>query len=216
MTGSSSAVIQPRLSFRAALVPLLVVGLILLADQFSKQWVLTALGPEPESREILLVGDWLSFLYVRNTGVAFGLFQNASQIFVFTSLLITAAIIVTYILYLPNRLGWLQLCVGLIVGGALGNVIDRLRYGYVIDFIKVGWWPIFNIADSAVTVGITMLALFLAFFEEEAVSRRPMPRDDALLSELLSHDVDSSSDSDMTPSRRVGRTDSGRVLSDDE
>ncbi len=212
MTGRSSAVLQSRLSLRAALVPLMITGLILIADQLSKQWVLATIGPEPESREIFLVGDWLSFLYVRNTGVAFGLFQNASQIFVFTSLLITAAIMVAYVVYLPNRLGWLQLCVGLIVGGALGNVIDRLRYGYVVDFIKVGWWPIFNIADSAVTVGITMLALFLAFFEEEAGSRRPMPRDDALLSELLSQDVDA--DAEMPPTRRAGRTDSGRVIAD--
>lgn len=215
MTGRSSVVLQSRLSLRAGLVPPLVAGLILLADQLSKQWVLATLGPQPESREIPLVGDWLSFLYVRNTGVAFGLFQNGSQIFIFTSLLITAAIIVAYVFYLPNRLSWLQLCVGLIVGGALGNVIDRLRYGYVIDFIKVGWWPIFNIADSAVTVGITMLALFLAFFEEEDTgSRRPMPRDDRLLSELLNQDVDALPDG--SPAHRAGRTDSGRVLSDDD
>lgn len=213
MTGRSQAIARSRLSVRAALVPMLVASLILIADQLSKQWVLATLGPEPESREIMLAGDWLSFLYVRNTGVAFGLFQNASSIFIFTSLLITLAIILAYVWYLPNRLGWLQVCVGLIVGGAIGNVIDRIQYGYVVDFIKVGWWPIFNIADSAVTVGITMLALFLAFFEEEPAPRRPMPRDDTLLSELLSQDVDAA---DTTYQRRAGRTDSGRVIHDDE
>lgn len=214
MMSSSSTLMRSSLSLRAGLVPTIIAGLVLLADQASKRWALATLGPEPEDRELMIAGDWLSFLYVRNTGVAFGLFQNASSIFIFTSLLITLAIIVAYVWYLPNRLGWLQFCVGLIVGGAIGNVIDRVQYGYVIDFVKVGWFPIFNIADSAVTVGITMLALFLAFFEEEPASRRPMPRDDALLSELLSQEVEQGPEASQQ--RRAGRTDSGRMIVDDD
>jgi signal peptidase II len=78
----------------------------------------------------------------------------------------------------------------MIVGGAIGNIIDRLRYGYVVDFVHVSWFPgIFNLADSAITVGVLMLAGYLLLMGESgAPAARRRPADEALLGELLSQD----------------------------
>jgi signal peptidase II len=158
-----------------------------VADQVTKGRIVAVLGPEPLQHEIALVGDWLSLVYTQNTGVAFSLFQGYPQLFTLTSIAITAATIYAYAAHLPKQNSWVQVSMGLIVGGALGNIIDRLRHGYVIDFVRVGWWPVFNIADSAITVGVVMLAAFLLFAESEA-PRAAAPRDDRLLGELLSQE----------------------------
>lgn len=69
--------------------------------------------------------------------------------------------IYVYITQLPRQNLAVQISIGLIVGGALGNLIDRILLGYVIDFIQVGWWPVFNVADSAISVGAILLVLTL-------------------------------------------------------
>ena len=166
----------------------LALGALLL-DQLTKVWAVATLGPEPRSGELRLIGDWLSLHYIRNTGVAFGLFQNLPQLFTITSIIITLGAIYAYRYHLPWRSPWIKISMGLIVGGALGNIIDRLRLGYVVDFIQVGWWPIFNLADSAVSVGVTMLTLYLLLIGEEQPVRA-VPEDDGLLSELLSREPD--------------------------
>lgn len=175
---------------RRWLVPTMLALIVVVADQLSKRWVLENLGPQPHQRTIFLVGDWLSLVYSRNTGVAFGLFQNLSQLFTVTSIIITIAAIYAYAYHLPNHSPSIQIAIGLVIGGALGNIIDRLRLGYVVDFISVGWWPIFNLADSGITVGVTILAVYLIFVGDEPPPPRPAPRDDGLLHDLLSRDVD--------------------------
>jgi signal peptidase II len=162
-------------------------GTIVVADQITKNWIVAALGPEPMQREIKLIGDWLSLVYTQNTGVAFSLFQGYPRLFTLTSIAITAATIYAYAVHLPKYNRWVQVSMGLIVGGAIGNIIDRLLHGHVIDFVRVGWWPVFNIADSAITVGVLMLAAFLLFAESES-SPTVAPRDDRLLGELLSQE----------------------------
>jgi signal peptidase II len=146
---------------RRWLVPLLVCLLVLAADQVSKYYILQALGPEPLVKVVPVVGDWFNLVYLRNTGVAFSLFQDMSLLFSIVALLISAGAIYIYAQHLPNRRLIVQVSIGLIEGGALGNVIDRLRLGYVVDFIQVGWWPVFNLADSAISVGAVMLAVYL-------------------------------------------------------
>jgi signal peptidase II len=173
------------------LVPAAVGLAALLADQLSKAWAVAALGPEPGARVVHLVGDWFNLVYGRNTGIAFGMFQDMPRLFTATSILITAGAVFAYAYHLPNRNPWVQAAVGLIVGGSLGNITDRLRHGYVVDFIQVGWWPIFNLADSAISVGVTLLACYLIFVgDEPAPAPRTPPRDDGLLSDLLSRDVE--------------------------
>ena len=150
-----------RLSARLAVpgvIALVVIGL----DQLAKALVLRA-WPIPQTGEVMLLGPWLSLTYVRNDGIAFGLFQGIPQLFTITSLVIVAAAIYFYLRHLPEHDRWLPIMLGLIVGGALGNVIDRLRFGYVVDFIKTlgGRFPVFNVADSAVVIGIVLMALHM-------------------------------------------------------
>ena len=100
-----------------------------------------------------------------NTGSAFGLFSG------FTNLLVVASIIgIVFILFVflkqNNSVIWLRLSLGLIVGGALGNLFDRVKDGAVVDFISVGWWPAFNIADSSISVGMCLLLVTMLFGEK--------------------------------------------------
>jgi signal peptidase II len=169
------------------IAPGLIATTIVVADQIAKQWIWRLLGPvEGTSRTLL--DPWLSLTLVKNTGVAFGLFQGIPHFFTITSILISMGAIYFYRFHLPRSRPWVQLSLGLIVGGAIGNIIDRIRQGYVVDFVHVSWFPgIFNVADAAITVGVAMLAGYLLFVGE-AAEGRPTPPDDALLGELLSRE----------------------------
>ena len=166
--------------------PALVVLAVIVLDQIAKAQILRLLGSvEGASRP--LIGNWLSFTFVKNTGVAFGLFRGIPHFFTITSVLISLGAIYFYRFHLPNDRRWVQLSLGLIVGGAIGNIIDRLRYSYVVDFVHVSWFPgIFNLADSAITIGVLMLAGYLLFVGESAAP--PAPVDDTLLGELLNQE----------------------------
>lgn len=173
---------------RRWLVPSVLGILVFICDQVSKYWILQNLGPHPGMRVIPVIGDWFNIVYSQNTGVAFGLFRNMSPLFIVVSLVICAGAIYVYNVYLPNDTWTVQLSLGLIVGGALGNVVDRINHGFVVDFIQVGWWPVFNLADSSISVGATVLALHLLFTNDEPVELAE-PQDDALLRELLHRDM---------------------------
>ena len=166
--------------------PLAVVVVIILLDQLTKAWILQTLGPnEGTSRPLL--GAWLSFTYVKNTGV--GLFRGIPYFFTITSILISVGAILFYRFQLPNNQPWVQYSLGLIVGGAIGNIIDRLRFSYVVDFVHVRWFPgIFNLADSAITIGVIMLAGYLLLFGESRNGAPSQPADESLLGELLSQE----------------------------
>ena len=135
--------------------------LIVVADQLSKTWIRTNL---PEGRSLFEIG-FLRITHVHNTGAAFGLFPDQSFVLIIVALIgITAILVYALVIYryfpLPDgMLG--KLALGLVFGGTLGNLIDRLRFGYVTDFIDFGFWPAFNIADSAVTVGVIIFAYSL-------------------------------------------------------
>lgn len=178
--------------YRRWLVPLVVGALVILVDQVTKVWIVQNLGPVQMLESITIVDDWFLLVYSHNTGVAFSLFQGMSPVLTVVALLIVTGALYAYVSYLPNYLGSVQVSMGLIIGGAFGNIIDRVRLGYVVDFIQVGWWPIFNVADSAITVGAVMLGFFLLFYDEP--DAEPEPRDDALLSDLLHRDVPATSD----------------------
>jgi len=135
--------------------------LIVVADQLSKAWIRTNLL---EGHSIFELG-FFRVIHVHNTGAAFGLFQGQS--FILTIIAIAAiTVILVYALvsyrYFPwpeSRLG--KLALGLLLGGTVGNLIDRLRLGYVTDFIDFDYWPAFNIADSCVTIGVILFAYTL-------------------------------------------------------
>ena len=122
-------------------------------------------------RSSLSLGDsWpeegiFRIVHCLNTGSAFGLFAG------FTNLLVVASIIgIVFILFVflkqNNNVIWLRLSLGLIVGGALGNLFDRVKDGAVVDFISVGWWPAFNIADSSISIGMGLLLVTMLLGEK--------------------------------------------------
>lgn len=151
---------------RRLVIPAIIAAVVVVIDQLSKAWVLRT-WPEPYSGEIAIVPGWLELTYIQNTGVAFGLFQGVPQLFIFTSLIIVAGAIWFYLRNAPHGDRWLGMCLGLIIGGALGNVVDRVRVGFVVDFIKTfdGRFAVFNLADACISVGVVLMALLLTVTE---------------------------------------------------
>lgn len=137
---------------------------ILFLDQWSKGMVTRHLAVH-ESRDVM--GDFFSLTYVRNTGAAFGLFasvDSALKSVILNSVAVAAFVAVTvYALRSSIKSVRLQLGLALVLGGAVGNLIDRVRFGFVVDFLLFGvgghYWPAFNVADSAICVGVGLLAL---------------------------------------------------------
>lgn len=112
------------------------------------------------NQSISVIKNILHLTYVTNTGSAFGLFKELNWFFVLFSVIVIIAIFY-YIKNIIKNEKFLQLAVGLLLGGTIGNLIDRIAYGAVIDFIDFRIWPVFNIADSAVTIGIIILIVLL-------------------------------------------------------
>jgi signal peptidase II len=129
---------------------------ILIVDQLSKLWVA---GHLALNKSIPLIDGFLSLTYVRNRGAAFGILQGKGWF-----LMIMAAIVVSAMVYYNFRYSpkpWGQFAMGLIVGGTIGNVIDRLFLGAVRDFFSIGWFAVFNVADMAITIGGALLVLYI-------------------------------------------------------
>jgi signal peptidase II len=160
--------VQAR-SNRVWAVPLVVAAATITLDQLTKLWVVNALGPTTMTKFVPIIGDTVRIAYSHNTGVAFSLFQGHPELLTISALLIVAGAIYFYSTQLPNQRTLIQVIMGLILGGAFGNLIDRVRLGYVVDFIQVGWFPIFNIADSAISVGAALL--MLQFLRDELAQR---------------------------------------------
>ncbi|MBL40053.1 MAG: signal peptidase II [Chloroflexi bacterium] len=97
----------------------------------------------------------LRITYARNTGTAFSLFRSHGELLLFLSVLV-ALFFTIYFIFIEKPKIFMRLFISLVVAGALGNIIDRIRFGYVNDFIDVGFWPIFNIADSSISIAITI------------------------------------------------------------
>jgi signal peptidase II len=151
-------------------VPAAVAAVVITLDQLTKLWVVRTLGPETMTNFLPLLSDSVRIAYSHNTGVAFSLLQGHAELLTISSLLIVAGAIYFYSTQLPNQRLLFQVVMGLILGGAFGNLIDRVRLGYVVDFMQVGWFPIFNLADSAITVGAALL--MLQFLRDEIAQRR--------------------------------------------
>jgi signal peptidase II len=127
------------------------VGVI---DQFTKAAIRAAFQPS-ESRPV--VEGVFHLTYVQNTGSAFGLFRGATPWLILISVLVGWWVIVELRRPSARRLTLTTLAWALVLGGAVGNVIDRVRWGHVVDFLDVRVWPVFNVADSAITVGVGLL-----------------------------------------------------------
>jgi len=134
---------------------LIIVASILFLDQVTKFLVVKNLSLH---QSLPVIKGVLHLSLVYNRGVAFGLFKGLNTFFILAAAL---AVILIY-LNLKN-LGWRKItlaaaALSLILAGAIGNLIDRVMFGYVIDFLDLRIWPVFNIADSAITIGAVLLA----------------------------------------------------------
>jgi len=136
-----------------------IAALVIVADQAVKWWVVTGLMQPPQVIELT---GWLNLVMTWNHGISFGLFSGDAVPYGLAAVaLAVVAMLVVWLIRADRLLAGLSL--GLVIGGAVGNVIDRLRVGAVADFIDfhVGaWhWPAFNVADSAITVGVALIII---------------------------------------------------------
>ena len=136
--------------------------LIIIVDQLTKAWVMQALGLRFEGQSVPVLTPILSLTLVHNEGVSFGLFGDGSARWLLSVFsVVVAGVLAWWALRAERRL--LITAIGLIMGGAIGNVIDRIRFGWVVDFLDfsgTGVFPwVFNVADSAITVGVVLLIL---------------------------------------------------------
>jgi len=150
---------------------LIVAALVVILDQLSKLWIY-ANRPQLE-----LLPGFLKLVYFENTGAIFGLFHNHTELFIALGIA-GSVIILVFLYYFPPATTVGTLSFSLILSGAVGNLIDRIRLGYVIDFILIHVqelfrWPAFNIADTALTVGIFVL---IYYFYKSGVFRKAYER----------------------------------------
>ena len=168
---------SPRRTFKELLpdyiVLILIAGFIVFLDIWTKNWVRTNIP----FRGSWMPWEWLA-PYARivnwhNSGAAFGLFQNLSMIFTVLAFVVTA-VILWYFPQVPKEDWALRLAMSMQLGGAVGNLIDRLRFGVVTDFISIGNFAVFNVADSSISVGVAVLLISIWVMErrEKADQRK--------------------------------------------
>jgi signal peptidase II len=167
-----------RRKWAVAVLPLAAV-VIVVADQVTKHLVRTYL-PHGASWQI---ADWLrpviQITHVTNTGVAFGMFPGLGGLSAIISAVISLVILI-YQRQIPVEQWPMRLALGLMLGGAVGNLIDRVTVGYVVDFIDLNFWPlqsfpVWNVADNSVTVGTIFLLVLMFLEERREASRERLP-----------------------------------------
>jgi signal peptidase II len=144
---------------------LLVAAIVIGLDQLTKLWVRQTIALYTYIVPIPALGEYFVFEHVNNYGAAFGILQNLGMLFVVIAAVVAVAIL-AYARTLPPGQWIVRFLLGLQLGGALGNVIDRLHQGYVTDFVKMGipgvyYWPNYNIADSAIVLGVVGLGIYI-------------------------------------------------------
>ncbi len=151
-----------------------LAAVIILADRLSKVWIVAHLAEYVPTDVFPWLAPIASFTRIPNTGVAFGMFPEWGEVFKILSAVVIVAIALFHRSVEPED--WpTHIALGLMVGGATGNLIDRLVYGHVVDFIDVNFWPfrtfaIFNIADASIVIGVAAL-LVIVWIQERQASR---------------------------------------------
>jgi signal peptidase II len=149
-----------------------IVGVV-LADQLSKWWILNVVMAPPQE---IVVTPFFTVVLAWNPGISFSQLGHVDP-WILSGLAL--AIVAGLFVWLRRiRLPWPAIAIALIIGGALGNVIDRMRFGAVVDFLSFHWqdwyWPAFNLADSAITVGVVLLLIDSLFGKAEKAKNAPL------------------------------------------
>ena len=146
--------------------------IVVLLDQISKRWIERSLPLYESLAPLPALEDFFSITHLTNTGAAFGLFRDQNILFVAIAAVVVLSIFV-YSRYLPHDKLLVQFALGLQLGGAVGNMIDRVRLGHVTDFLYFHNlpiinqpWPAFNVADMAIVSGVILLAVFMLTYKE--------------------------------------------------
>jgi signal peptidase II len=136
----------------------LLAASIVVIDQLTKAWIVDALAPD---RDLRLLGDYLRLIYSENSGALFGMFRGQAAPFALLSLVVIGIIVAYHAR--SGRSPYMTLTLGLLLGGAVGNAIDRVRLGYVVDFVDGGIGTVrfytFNVADACISASIVLLLL---------------------------------------------------------
>ena len=154
----------------------MIAGAIIVLDQWTK-WLVRANIPAGQSwlpDSLLWLSPYARIVHWYNRGAAFGIFQEGSMVFTVLAFIVSAAIIYYY----PqvSKQDWpLRLAMSMQLGGAIGNLIDRLTIGHVTDFISVGTFPVFNIADASISVGCVVLLLGVWWQERNSKKEKVQP-----------------------------------------
>lgn len=151
---------------------LLAIGAVVVAlDQIAKYATVRYFADKNPYHAVEILGTWLRYIYVENRGAAFGLLQGQLPLFVLTAIIVVPAVFYFY-RSLTNEPWFVRLSLGLLLGGTLGNFIDRVRQGYVVDFLDMGIgstrWPTYNLADASFVIGTVILGLYVLFLQNES------------------------------------------------
>jgi signal peptidase II len=152
---------------RTPLLLLTTAALLYAADQVTKALVVANLA---YGERVPIIGDTVQLWHLRNTGAAFSILPGALWLFIPVTI-VALGMVVHFHRQFRDRSPWLHVILGSILAGALGNLTDRVRWGYVVDFVSVGIgdlrWPAFNVADPSLVGGIILLVAYLTFFADE-------------------------------------------------
>jgi signal peptidase II len=152
---------------------LTLAALVIALDQYTKMLVRTNLALEEYWSPWPWLEPYVRIVHWKNTGAAFGMLQGFGDVFTVLAFLVAIAIIY-YFPQVPRGDWVLRLAMGLQLGGALGNLIDRLVQGHVTDFISVGTFPVFNVADASISTGVAVLVLGMWFRERKSEQSEPV------------------------------------------
>lgn len=143
----------------------LAIGIVLAGiDQLIKYLVITHLKPVGT---VKVLGDVFKLTYVENRGVAFGMFQGMQWLFIVLTIILLASIVIYMFVKRPDS-KFFYITVALVVGGGIGNLIDRIAYNYVVDYLSLSFFPpVCNFADYCITVGVILFAVYLLFFADK-------------------------------------------------
>lgn len=168
---SQTSLKQRRIAWPKVLPVASLIAFIILFDQVTKFIV---------RQQMYLGQSWpegwpVRFTRVNNSGSAFGLFGDQTIFLIIASIIAIGVMVMFYRQASAAGSGLLRFSLGLQLGGALSNLADRIRDGYVTDFIELPRWPVFNVADSAITIGIVMLVIVVLFFDRSRARAKPAP-----------------------------------------
>ena len=193
----------------AIVLPCVLFALLLTLDLVSKHLIDKSLGTIGASKEI--IHGFISFIYVHNSGAAWGIFSGRPIFLIIISIIVIALFIAFYVLRLrkfKDKISlWFSVSLGFITGGCFGNLIDRIAFGYVRDFINFDFmnFPVFNVADICLTVGIILLFIYFIFFYS---------KEEKLLKTESVSDISSSTNSHKSSEEDLQKSSNEKVESD--